>query len=194
MRLNVEATVESVKALNPYGVVLAIGGSPIIPGIPGIDEAHVRTAEQVLSGGVDLSGKKVAVIGGGITGLETAELLSKDNTVTVVEMMNEVGTTLYASLKGLMLKRLAGAGVTILTGRKLTKVGNKAVTLTGTATGYTEELEADAVVLALGVHSNKGPAEQFEAAFEKVTRVGDVSSPGQISDAMREANDKAHIF
>jgi NADH dehydrogenase FAD-containing subunit len=109
-------------------------------------------------------------------------------------MMNEVGPTLYASLKGLVLKRLAEAGTAVLTGQKLTEVGDKSVTLTGSATGYTKELEADAVVLALGVHSNKGLAERFEAAFEKITRVGDVSRPGQISDAMREANDKAYIF
>jgi 2,4-dienoyl-CoA reductase-like NADH-dependent reductase (Old Yellow Enzyme family) len=194
VRLGTEATAESIKAMNPYGVILAAGGLPIVPKIPGIDKAHVCTAEQIVRGEISLSGKKAVVIGGGITGLETAEILAAENTVTLVEMMKEVGPTLYISLKALMLRRLAGAGATILTGQRLTEIGDTAVTLTGTATGYTKELEADAVVLALGVRANNALAEEFEAAFDKVVRVGDVSKPGQISDALREANDKAHIF
>lgn len=192
VRLNTKATVENVKALKSCGVILATGGIPIVPKLPGIDSAHVHTAEEVLAGSVSLSGKKVVIIGGGVTGLETAEVLSKDNTVTVVEMMKAVGTTLYATVRLMLLRRLDATGVKIMTGHKLTEVKEKSVALS--SSGQTSELEADAVVLAMGVRSNRVLAEEFEAAFECVTFVGDASKPGQIADAMREANDKAYIL
>ncbi len=192
--LNTKATVENVGAIKPYGIILAIGGSPIVPSIPGIDAQNVCTAEQVLSGEVSLSGRKIAIIGGGVTGLETAEVLSQDNTVTVVEMKKDVGDTLYITVKMLLLNALKSAGVTILTGQKLTEIRERNVFLSAVSSNESSVLEADEVVLAMGVRPNRGLAEEFEAAFPHVTRVGDVSRPAQIADAVREANDKAWIF
>ncbi len=96
IRLNTEATVEACREIGAVGVFAAVGGNPIVPQLPGVEKAV--GAEDVLTGRVTLSGKKVAVIGGGVTGLETAEFLSGDNEVTVVEMLNAVGTTLYPSV------------------------------------------------------------------------------------------------
>ena len=41
---------------------------------------------------------------------------------------------------------------------------------------------------------NKALADEFYAAFDKVTTVGDASKPGLIGDALREANSKAYVF
>ena len=41
--LNTEATVERVAELKPYGVIVAAGGSPIVPGLPGIRPSGVIT-------------------------------------------------------------------------------------------------------------------------------------------------------
>ena len=192
--LGTKATVAAVSALDPYGVILAVGGLPIIPSLPGIDAPHVYTAEQILSGDVSLSGKQVTVIGGGVTGLETAEVLGRDNKVTVVEMKKDVGDTLYVTVKLMLLGALRAAGVKILTGRKLTEVRENSILLTELSTGGVLDLAADAVVLAMGVRPNRAVAEEFEAVFPRITRVGDVSYPAQIADAIREANDKALVF
>lgn len=192
--LNTKGTVENVKALNPCGVILAVGGFPIVPSLPGIDAPRVCTAEQILSGEIELSGKKAAIIGGGVTGLETAEVLSPDNAVTVAEMKKDVGDTLYVTVKMMLLNALKSAGVTILTGQKLTEVRSGSVLLTAVSSGEIRELEADAVVLAMGVRPDRAAAEEFEAAFPRVIRVGDVSRPAQIADAVREAHDKAWVF
>ena len=74
VRLNTEATPELVKALNPSAVFLACGADPIVPDIP-YDGTEVYTFADVLSGNVSLKGR-VAVIGGGLVGLETAEFLA----------------------------------------------------------------------------------------------------------------------
>ncbi len=192
--LDTEATVDKVKALDPYGVILAVGGLPIVPAIPGIDSSHVCTAEQVLAGDVKLSGKKIVVIGGGVTGLETAEVLSEDNKVTIVEMKKDVGDTLYITVKMMLLNALKSAGVKIMTSQKLAEVKKDCVLLNDVSSDETKELKADTVVLAMGVRPDSGLAEEFETVFPHVTRVGDVSKPAQIADAVREGNDKARVI
>lgn len=194
VRLNTEATVEAVKALHPYGVMLATGGTPIVPRVPGVDGGNVYAYTQVLDGSVNLSGKKIAVIGGGVTGLETAEFLCADNQVTVVEMLDDVGTALYDSAKAVLLKRLTDAGTAILTGKTLTAIAADTVTLAATGTEEASTLDADAVVLALGVRPNQDGLPAFEAAFDKVTRIGDCGACGTIAEALREGNDKAFVF
>ena len=58
----------------------------------GVNNTHICTSTDILTGKVKISGKKVAVIGSGMTGVETAELLeTQDNEVFVVEMADRVG-------------------------------------------------------------------------------------------------------
>lgn len=194
VRLNTEATVELLRSFQPYGVILACGGAPIIPHIPGADKSHICTAEQALSGQPDLTGKNVVIIGGGVTGLETAEVLAAKNNVTVVEMTRHVGATLYATVRLFLTGRLQAAGVKILTLKKLTEIRDSEVVLTDSKSGEATVIPADAVVLAMGVRPERSLAEQVLDEFDHVTLVGDVSRTGQIADAMREANDKAFVF
>ena len=95
VRLNTPATVETLRALDPYGVVVACGGDQIVPNIPGVDRSNVYYIEDVLLRRVSFEGKNIAVIGGGHVGLEVAHFLCDNNKVTVVEMQKEVGVTIY---------------------------------------------------------------------------------------------------
>lgn len=192
VRLNTQGTVEECRKAGACGVFLAQGGNPIVPKIPGVEKAVL--AEQVLSGEVKLSGKNIAVIGGGVTGLETAEYLSPDNQVTVVEMMNAVGTTLYPSVLHYLMERLNKNKVEILTGHAIKAVGDGEITLTVTASAVEVSRRADVVVLALGVRPNRALYEEMEAAFDRVVLVGDTEKPGTIVSAMHSANDKAFVF
>lgn len=194
VRLNTEATVENVSALDPYGVIVAVGGHPIIPKLPGIELPHVYTAESVLAGEVNLSGKSIAIIGGGVTGLETAEVLSASGAkVTVVEMMNDVATTLFLTNKVFLTMALQKAGVAIKTQHRLAEITPTDILIMD-GDGNPIRLPVDAVVLAVGVRPDNSVAEIFEAAFPHVTRIGDADKTGQIADALRAANDKAFVF
>ena len=51
-----------------------------MPDIPGVKKDNVCTVKEVLEGTVALTGKTVAVIGSGLTGLETAEKLARTAT------------------------------------------------------------------------------------------------------------------
>lgn len=194
VRLGHAPTPEDVKALNPYGVIMACGGSPIRPNVPGIDGSNVVSAEDVLVGKVKLTGQKIAVIGGGVTGLETAEVLGTDNDVTVVEMADAVGTSLYPSVRGTLLKRLEALNTHYLTNHALSGISQGQITMTLMPAAISKTLDVDTVVVAIGVRPQVSLVESFEAVFDKVTSVGDAHKPGLIADAMREANDKAFVF
>lgn len=192
VRLNTEGTVEECKKAGACGVFLAMGGTPLAPRIPGAEKAVL--AEQILSGEVKLTGKSIAVIGGGVTGLETAEYLSENNKVTIVEMMNAVGTTLYPSVLHYLKERLDKNGVEILTGHAIKAVGDGELTLGIMANAVEVTRKADVVVFALGVRPNRALLDEMEQAFENVILVGDTEKPGNIVNAMHAANDKAFVF
>ena len=193
IRLNTPGTVEAAKAVGAVGVVIAAGGIDIIPQVDGIDKAY--TYRQVLKNEVELKGKKIAVIGGGLTGLETAEYLSDfDNEVSVIEMAPAVGTAMYRSVTDAVVGHITKNGGHIMTGTMFKAVGDGFVTLNSLATGYDTDALFDACVIAMGVKPNDAIVAEFEAAFDKVAVVGDTVEPGNIADATHSGLNKAFVF
>ncbi len=194
VRLNTEATVENVKAVNPAGVFLATGGSPIIPQIPGIDLPNVTTAEAVLTGRREVKGD-VVVIGGGVTGMETAQTIaSKGHKVTIVEMTKSIGAGLYRSVIADYMKRFGELGVQVMTYEKLMSVNENGVMLMKVIGSAVHPLAADTVVLAMGVRPNDELADKFEEAFDNVILLGDADRPGRIAEATFAGLGRASTF
>lgn len=193
VRLNTPATVEALKEVNPFAVILASGGIPIVPrGIEGIDSSNVYLSEDVLSGKADLSGKKIVVVGGRSNGLETAEFLAaKGCDVTVIEMLPEIGQGVYFQNLIDLTSSLARLEVPCLPNRQLVAIKANAVVTRDAQTGETIEMPADAVVLSVGTRSNNALAEALNAAFDKVIVVGDAGSVGRIGDATRSGFEAA---
>lgn len=196
VRLNTEATVENVKALQPAGVFLATGGSPIVPRLPGVDGANVITAEEYLLGKKEVPKGKVVVIGGGVTGMETAETIAAKtgNKVTIVEMMGEIGKGLYRSVVADFNIRFAKLGVDVRTRERCLGISPQGVSVMHTGTKQITAIPADTVVLALGVRSNNGLADAFEKAFDNVVVIGDADKPGRIAEATFAGLSRASVF
>ena len=90
VRTGVAATAESVLQEKPAAVILATGSIPVIPSIPGLIKEEAVTARDVLGGKVHPAGR-VAVVGGGLVGCETAEFLAqKGNQVILLEGEDEL--------------------------------------------------------------------------------------------------------
>jgi NADPH-dependent 2,4-dienoyl-CoA reductase/sulfur reductase-like enzyme len=86
VRYGVTVDAQMMEDENPDVVILATGSSAASPQIPGVDLPHVHLFEGILTGQVE-AGERVVVIGGGQTGLETAEYLAEmGKSVMVVEM------------------------------------------------------------------------------------------------------------
>lgn len=194
VRLNTPGTVENIRALNPYGVVVACGGLQIVPKIPGVDRSNVYYIEDVLLNRVQFENKRIAVIGGGHVGLEVAHFLCENNQVTVVEMQKEVGVTIYRTAKYKLLSLLEENGVHVLTQHAIAGVTDTGVALTKVDTKETVNLDADIVVMALGNRPDRVYEESLKAAFHKIVFVGDSNKGGTMADATRSAYDACWFF
>lgn len=192
IRLNTKADAASLKELQPYAVIVATGGDAVHPSIPGADQPHVCTVTEILNGSVKLEGKAVAVIGSGMTGLETADLLAEQgNQVTIVEMADEIAPGTYHQHTDDILPRLQSLGVEILTGWKLACIGQKDITLEPSCGGAQIQKPAQQVVMSVGVRSNNGLYEEIKNQFERVFLIGDAKKIGRIAQATHGAYDLA---
>ena len=194
VRLDTAATPELVSALNPVGIVVACGAEPVIPPLPGMQQNHVCTAEDVLTGKANPTGQ-VAVIGSGLTGLETSEmLLSRGLSVSIVEMASEMGPGIFGAIRNDELSRILPHNPGIYTGHKLLSIEGKTVTMEKIDDHSTVVIPADSVVLALGVRPRSALAESFESCCPQVHIVGDARRGGRIATAVREGFEAAYIF
>ena len=135
LRLGEEATVEKVKALSPCGVFIAGGARPFMPQVPGIDGKNVVTAEDVLLGRAQAKGDCV-IIGSGMTGLETAEVVLKaGHKTTIADMLPQIGVGAEIIVILDLKQRLARYSPRYLPGHKLSAITTEAVELESWKTG-----------------------------------------------------------
>ncbi|NPV26897.1 MAG: FAD-dependent oxidoreductase [Firmicutes bacterium] len=195
VRLNTEANVELIKTLNPYGVFVAVGASPIVPPIPGVDGENVCLAEDVLKGKIKISGKNVAVIGAGMTGCETAEFLAaQGNKVTLVDMLEKIGAGISYVTLLMLMSRLKKYNPTLLPGHKLIRIYQDRIILENVKNRQETELPVERVVLALGVSPRKDLVDSFKRSLANVKVVGDANRAGNIIDAVHDGFGKAFVF
>lgn len=180
VHLNTKTTKADIDALDPYAVIIATGSQPIVPPISGVDRDNVHTIPDILTKEVELTGKKVAVIGSGMTGIETAELLAEQgNKVTVVEMQETLTPGAYWQNVADVMGRLVPLGAEFLPNHKLTAITDAGIELEGETT----KLACDEVVLALGVKGDTGGFEALLNERENVYVIGDAANVGRIYTA-----------
>lgn len=193
VKLNCEATVERLQEYKPSAVIVATGADAFVPSIEGAGGEHVFTPAEILSGAVQLSGKKIAVIGSGMTGLETAELLAEQgNSVSVYEMLPAIGQGIYFQNLIDITSKLAKLGVPMLPSHKLEKIGAEQISLEKVENGEKVEVPVDAVILSLGVKPNIQIIEELEGHFEQVHVIGDANKPRKIAHAIKEGFEIAY--
>jgi NADPH-dependent 2,4-dienoyl-CoA reductase/sulfur reductase-like enzyme/rhodanese-related sulfurtransferase len=147
----------------PYDkLVLAIGASPIVPRMEGVELQGVYRLynphdAKAIKEAVDTGTKKVAVVGGGLIGLETCgAFVERRCKVTVLEMMpNLVPALLDIEMALYLEKYLKEKGVNLVTGSAVSRIlddGSGRVAGVETADG--QRVDADMVIVAIGVRPN----------------------------------------
>jgi len=191
-RFNTEATFEMIKDLNPFAIIIATGGTAVTPPIDGVNQPHVCTVTEVLDGSVTIRKERVAIIGSGMTGLETAEKLAEDgNHVLVVEMMDDIGPGAHSQHIDDIMPRLRSYHVDFITGHKLVKITADGIILENTTNGQRMEEKIDNVVLSVGVRSNDRLAKELRPHFVRLYTIGDARKIGRIAHAVRDGFDVA---
>lgn len=197
VRMNTTATVELVQALAPVGVFLAMGGKQIHPNLSGLDMEHVIEANDIVSGTVQVSGK-VAIIGSGLVGLETAELVltqGQTKDVTVVDMLPKIGQSIFPSILWELNKHLTPFAPTYLPSHKLESVDDAGLHLVKMEDNSPVTVNADYVVLALGTKPVKATVTPFLDAFERVEILGEnKQAPGRIANSIADGYLAAYGF
>jgi 2,4-dienoyl-CoA reductase-like NADH-dependent reductase (Old Yellow Enzyme family)/thioredoxin reductase len=190
-------TVELEKAFSPEvlaehkpdEVVVATGSLPWAPECICMGDSRVVTAESVLQCDRIRPGRYL-VVGGGLVGLETAEYLAERGAeVTVVEMLDQMGTGLGPLRLKLMLDRLIKAGVNLLTRTRVIAVRDGSVRV---ETGGREHTlgPCEAVVVAAGYRCNPIPPPALDAGV-RVQVIGDACRARSIVEAIGEGLDAA---
>ncbi|MEG0825349.1 MAG: FAD-dependent oxidoreductase [Oscillospiraceae bacterium] len=185
----VTADAQRIAGYKPYSVIIATGAVAVKPrSIPGVERETVFTTTDILSGKVTLSNQAVAVIGSGLTGMETAELLVEGhNRLTIVEMADDIAPTAWFQHKIDILPKLEAAGTTFITSAKLCAIGENSITLESTKTGVKAEHRFDSVVLSLGSRSENQLYEAVKDSFKNVYLIGDGKQVGTIASATAQA-------
>jgi NADPH-dependent 2,4-dienoyl-CoA reductase/sulfur reductase-like enzyme/rhodanese-related sulfurtransferase len=153
------------EARLPYDrLILAQGGNPVSPPIPGVDAPNVFRLWTVpdmdrLHDHLKTSGAKTAVVvGGGFIGLEMAEAFVKRGlATTVVEMLPTVMANMDREFGVRIAGELTGHGVQVVTGARVARVladEHKLELADG------RRLDADLVLFSVGVRPELALAKQ----------------------------------
>jgi NADPH-dependent 2,4-dienoyl-CoA reductase/sulfur reductase-like enzyme len=185
IRLNTEATPELVVEEKPEAVIIAQGGIPLKPDIPGIDGTNVVTAQEVLSGRAP-TGQNIVIIGGGLVGCETGHYLAeKGKRVVIVEMLKRMASEMGPMVRRRLMDGLKKHGVTMLTEAKCQEISEAGVTVTD-GSGQKNLLPAETIVLAVGYRENDGLFKKLEGRVPEIYLVGDGLEPKGIMEAARD--------
>jgi 2,4-dienoyl-CoA reductase-like NADH-dependent reductase (Old Yellow Enzyme family)/thioredoxin reductase len=184
-RLNTEATQKLIIESKPDAVLLALGGIPILPTIPGVNRQNVVTALDVLSGRVNV-GKNVVIIGGGLVGCETGYYLSKKGKkVVIIEVLKRMATEMGLMVRRRLMDGLRAEQVIMLTSAKCEEILECSVTVT-TGEGKKETFPADTVILAVGYKANDDLLKALQGKVPAVYCIGDASQPQGIMEAIQD--------
>ena len=190
LRLGEKATTESVLALMPDAVIVAVGATSFTPQISGVDGPNVRDAWKVLSGEQRVSGR-VAVIGGGVVGCETAEHLAVQGCdVVVVEMRDKIASDIGSTVLPTLLKTYTARGVEQYPGHEVTRIAVGEL-ICQNKNGDAMRIPCDHVVIAIGARPVTFDSATLKNQGISVFEVGDCREVADISHATKTAYDAA---
>jgi 2,4-dienoyl-CoA reductase (NADPH2) len=211
--LNSGVTPSLLDEVKPDAVVLATGGMPVVPSIPGAELPQVVQAWDVLAGKVPV-GRRVVVVGGGAVGIETVLFLAEQGTlsgealkfllvheaeppealydlavrgtrdVIVIEMLDQLGKNFGKTTRWGMLQDVERFGVKTRVAARTVEIADGSVKIE--VAGRIEEIPADTVVIAVGTQSYN---PLYTAVVEKgipCTVIGDAMKPAMAFDAVHQ--------
>ncbi|WKY43727.1 FAD-dependent oxidoreductase [Eubacteriaceae bacterium ES2] len=182
-----EATPEMVKAFGADKVIIATGGLPNRPGIPGMNRDNIYLAEEVLRGRVAVEGR-ILIAGGGEVGIETAMYLAETErgAITVFEMSEAIAEKADGTKVVAMKKMLAEREVQVMTSTKVLEICENGVLVSQQCDRdvTTKLIPYDAVIVSMGYHANNNLANSLKDELgDKMVVIGDAIQPSNAMDA-----------
>lgn len=185
-----EVTPRDVQEGKPDVVIVATGARPrdmdFGASLPRI------SADQILQEGPGKQ-QSYVVVGGGQVGSETAEFLAeRGKTVTIVEILPDIGAEYEPNTRAMLLQRLAKNNVKLLTRTKITNVSSDSVQTRHLDSGEEATIPAQVLVLAVGADPNRELFDSIQWLPCEVHVIGDARKARGIPEAIFEATKIAY--
>jgi 2,4-dienoyl-CoA reductase (NADPH2) len=204
VNLGDEFTLTTARKERPDSVIVAVGGTPFVPAIPGINRSNVvsgpdlhrqlkfflrffgpKFLRQLTSLWMPV-GNNVVIMGGAIQGAELAEfLIKRGRKVTIVAGDEEISAGLPKRKQQRLVEWLGEKGAAIIKGATCEEITDKGLVIT-TKEGVRQTIEADTVVPTLPFRSNTILFNELKNTIAEVYLIGDSNDPRLIIDAIAE--------
>jgi pyruvate/2-oxoglutarate dehydrogenase complex dihydrolipoamide dehydrogenase (E3) component len=185
VRLNTEATAESLRQAGYGAVIAAVGSRPVIPDMEGINLPHVVTAQQAYARPERL-GERVAVIGAGLAGCELAiYLTSLGHRAELLEKLDSIHTGGLITQGTLVSKQLREGNIPAHFRAEVLRVVPEGVEYV--QNGEKRLLAADSVGCAVGQRPETEAAFALASSAPVFQMIGDCTGVSNIMGAVRTA-------
>ncbi len=188
VHLNTEITAARILENTPDAVIVAAGGKPSMPDIPGIDSDKCVNGLDVYRG--KEVGDTVAVIGGGMLGCELAlHLADQGKKVILTTRQEKIAYDMETAHYIVFMERLLGSGVQVHTGKMVSRVTPEGVDMLDLVRlGERLEIKADTVIVMGGFQPDQDLSEQIGGNGPEVISIGDCVRPRGIHEAVYEGH------
>jgi len=184
-----EENVERIVEEESFDIaVVAVGGIPVRPPVPGVDGENVFVAEHVmLQPDLCNEDKVVNVIGCGKVGMEAAWMLSElGKKVRIFEMVPEEKLMAedHPTTRSMLMHAMEEHSIDIYTGARVTEIRENGITVE--INGEKQNVDGDSVLLAAGYRKN-GSLYQYlltHSNLKQVYEIGDGKNPKGLIEAI----------
>lgn len=184
VNLSTEINARFVLKQKPDIVIVATGAEPSIPDIPGAKGKNVIDPLKVIAG--EPTGARVVVVGGGLIGCETAELLAyQGKKVSLTSRQAKIGTDISRTHRWTVIQRLNRANIEMYPNSQPLEITENGIKLA--RNGENMFIWADTIVLAGGMKAVNNLAKELEGKVSSVYTVGDCVNPSNIARAINDA-------
>lgn len=183
IRLNTEVTPAYVEQEAPDGLIIAVGSTPLVPPIPGLDGDQVVVVNDYYRE-KDKVTDQVVVFGGGLAGCECAVHLGMEGkTVHLVEMRDELAPDANVRHRPLLLEQIDKYVTAVHTGCKGLEVRPDGI-VCQTKDGQQILVPGTSVICALGQRARTDVVEALQDCAPYVRVIGDASRVSTITNAV----------
>ncbi len=185
IHLEMELTEDIVSRQKPDVVVIATGSKPRCLAVPCAPKINIVNARDVLEGKAKVK-SRVAVIGGGMIGSETANYLAHHGkAVTIVEMLPKLAQDVNLTTREFLLKDLAEKNVRIHVSAKVKEIREDGLVVE--KNGREENIGSfDSIVLAVGVDPCNELTGILDGKAPQLISIGDAVKARNALDAIAE--------
>jgi len=183
IRCGVEVTPEYVEEFAPDALIAAVGSSPLVPPIPGLDGGNVIVTNDYYKRADEVA-DSVVVLGGGLAGCEIAICLGQQGKhVELVEIRDELAPDANIRHRPLLLAQIGKDVDAVHTGYRCVEVTDKGAWCEGSS-GERVLVAGKTVICALGQRSRGDVAAELCAAAPMSWVIGDASKVSTITNAV----------